>query len=517
MEIPEVSNTDQHGRRIGRIARGAGAGSLGNGFGRLLGFAVQLALARLYGPAQLGLYVLGTTVVSLANVLSQIGMDSGVVRYVSQHRASGDNARVKGIIAQALLVTLALSVLLSFVLFFGAGLLAQGLFDIPALEPVLKVFSLSLPFLTLMSMAFWAVEGFQMVKYSVWVREVVQLLLNLVLIVLFYLLGARILGAAFAYLISMAFCSVLALVYLRKIFPQIADREAPAVFESRALFRVSAPMIVANVARKMDTWTSTIVIGVFATAGAVGIYNSAARTAILGSIVLVAFTSIFSPMVAELHERGQMQDLDMLYKDVSRWVFTFGLLFFLGTVLLARDMMAVFGPQFISGWPVLIIIAAAQLFSTSVGSTQRILAMTGRQMMLMYVTVGSVMLNVVLNILLLPSYGIVGSGVARAATTVVDNVFTLLLVNMSLGLWPYSVSYLKPILAGFLAAAATFLLRLAFPLPLGAVAILVFGALYTVLFAGGLLVAGLDRSDWEFLQAVRNAVSRKNAKGADVL
>jgi len=207
----------------------------------------------------------------------------------------------------------------------------------------------------------------------------------------------------------------------------------------------------------------------------------------------------------------------MLSKDVSRWVFTFGLLFFLGTVLLARDMMAVFGPQFISGWPVLIIIAAAQLFSTSVGSTQRILAMTGRQMMLMYVTVGSVMLNVVLNILLLPSYGIVGSGVARAATTVVDNVFTLLLVNMSLGLWPYSVSYLKPILAGFLAAAATFLLRLAFPLPLGAVAILVFGALYTVLFAGGLLVAGLDRSDWEFLQAVRNAVSRKNAKGADVL
>ena len=258
-----------------------------------------------------------------------------------------------------------------------------------------------------------------------WVREVVQLLVNLVLIVVFYLLGAQVLGAAVAYVISMVVCSVLAVVYLRKIFPQIADREVPAVFESRALFRVSVPMIVANVARKMDTWTSTLVIGVFATAGAVGIYNSAARTAVLGSLVLVAFNSIFSPMVAELHQRGLMQDLDVLYKDVSRWVFTFGLLFFLGTVLLARDMLAVFGPEFVSGWVVLVIIAAAQLFSTSVGSTQRILAMTGRQVMLMYVTVGSVVLNVVLNLLLVPHYGMVGSGVARAATTVIDNIFTL--------------------------------------------------------------------------------------------
>ena len=165
LEIPDASNTDEHGRRVGRIARGAGAGTFGGGLGRLLGFTVQLVLARLYGPAQLGLYVLGTTVLSLANVLSQIGMDSGVVRYVSQHRVSGDDSRTKGIIAQALLTTVALSVLLASALFFGAGLLAQGLFDIPALEPVLKVFSLSLPFLTLMTMAFWAVEGFQMVKY----------------------------------------------------------------------------------------------------------------------------------------------------------------------------------------------------------------------------------------------------------------------------------------------------------------------------------------------------------------
>jgi O-antigen/teichoic acid export membrane protein len=197
-------------------------------------------------------------------------------------------------------------------------------------------------------------------------------------------------------------------------------------------------------------------------------------------------------------------------------VFTFSLIFFLGTVLLAKDMMAVFGPEFVPGWPVLIIIAAAQLFSTSVGSTQRILAMTGHQLLLMYVTVSSVVLNVVLNLLLVPPYGIMGSAVATAAATVVTNILNLLTVNRSLGLWPYTASYLKPVLVGLLAAAATYLLRSAFPLPLGALAVLLFGGLYTILFAGGLLVAGLNQSDQHFFRAIRAAVSRRAKRRANV-
>jgi O-antigen/teichoic acid export membrane protein len=516
LEIPDVSNTDEHSRRVGRIARGAGVGTFGVGLGRLLGFAVQLALARLYGPAQVGIYVLGLTSVSLANVLSQIGMDNGVVRYVSQHRAAEDDARVKGIIVQALLTSLALSVLFGAALFFGAGFLAHRVFDTPSLEQVLRVFSLSLPFLTVMSMALWAVTGFQKVKYSVWVREVMQLLVTLVLTVLFYLLGARILGAVLAYVISTVICSALALGYLRKIFPHIADKGVPTVFESRALFRVSLPMVLVSVMTKLETWASTLVIGVFATASAVGVYNVAARTAVLGSIVLVAFNSIFSPVVAELHQRGLTRDLGMLYKDVSRWVFTFSLLFFLGMVLLAKDMMAVFGREFVPGWPVLLIIAAAQLYGTSVGSTQRILAMTGHQLMLMYVTVSSVVLTLVLNFLLVPAYGILGSALATATATVLINTWNLLTVNRALGLWPYAASYLKPVCAGSLAVVAAYLLRLAFPLPLGASAVLVFGSVYTVLFAGGLLALGLNKSDRQFLRAIWSAVSLRAKKKAEV-
>lgn len=509
---PEGLDGDYEGR-VGRIARGVGVGSFGNGIGRLLGFAIQLVLARVLGASLLGAYILGTTIVSLANILSQLGMDNGVVRYVSHHRAAGDDAQVKGVILQAILITFALSVLLATAMFFGAGLLA-GVFAQPSLEPfletLLKGFALAVPFLTVMSMALWATQGFQTVKYSTYVQQVVQPLAALGLIYVFYLLGVPVFGAVAAYVLSMIFGSALALRYLWKVFPQIADRQVPAVFETEALFRASGPMIVASFMRHLNTWTSTLVLGLFVTTGAVAIYNSAARTALLASVFIIAFNGIFSPMISDLYQRSLMRDLDTLYKDVSRWVFTCNLVFFFGAVLLARDVLSVFGPRFAEeGWPVLIIVAGAQMFSASVGSTGRVLAMTDRQSYVMYATLGSVVLNVALNLLLVPAFGIIGSAVATAVAMAVVNALTLAAVKRFLGLWPYTPRYLKPIAAGLLAVAVAYAFRYVFPLPVSFLAVPVVGGVYTAAFLAGLLALGLEPSDRQFLKAGWSAVRFK--------
>ncbi|MGH3145328.1 MAG: hypothetical protein ACRDTR_05950, partial [Rubrobacter sp.] len=79
----------------------------------------------------------------------------------------------------------------------------------------------------------------------------------------------------------------------------------------------------------------------------------------------------------------------------------------------------------------------------------------------------------------------------------------------SLGLWPYTPSYLKPVFAGVLAVAAAYLFRLVFPLPIGAVAVLVFGGVYLFAFAAALILSGLDPSDRQFLEALWASVRRK--------
>jgi O-antigen/teichoic acid export membrane protein len=496
---------EQYEAHVGRIARGAGISSFGEGIGRLLNYVTQIALARMYGPASLGFYVLGITVVQVANVLAQFGMNQGVVRYVAHYRAQKDVARVRGTILMVLWIGFALSLMLAGLIFFCAGFLAESVFSKPSLEAAIRAFSVSLPFFTVMSLAIWATQGFQTVKYDAYVQHIQRPLLNLVLVLIFYFLGAQVLGAVAAYILSMAAGAVFALYYLKRIFPKLLDRDTPPKFEPRALFGVSAPMVVANFTQYMNSWVVVVVLGALATAESVGIFNAAARTAGLSALVLAAF-KIFSPMVSNLYGRGELEDLGNLYRDVSRWSFTGSLALFLVTVLLARDIMTIFGSEFVSGWAVMVVIAAGQLFNSSAGPGRGTLAMTGHQRIVMFVTLGSVATSFALGVTLIPLYGGMGAGVATATGLILSNIIVLFFVRRLLGLWPYGRGYLKPLTAGLLAAAVAHVVKLLLPLPTGILTILVVAPLFLACLVAFVLAFGLSPGDRQFLAALRKAV-----------
>jgi O-antigen/teichoic acid export membrane protein len=241
---------------------------------------------------------------------------------------------------------------------------------------------------------------------------------------------------------------------------------------------------------------------------AVGIFDAAARTANLSTLVLFAFTGIFSPMISSLHSRGLLSDLGYLYKDVSRWSFTGALAFFLITALLAKDVMSVFGEEFVAGWSVVVVVAASQLFNVSMGPTARLLAMTGHQRIVLFSTLVSTGAVVGLSLLLIPYYDILGAAVATAVAMILANVATLFFVRWRLDFWPYSREYAKPGLAGMIAAACVYLVQLALTPPPGVLTLAIFVPLFLVIFAGLLLALGLSPSDRRFLHAFWGAVRR---------
>jgi len=490
--------------QVERVARGVGVGSAGQGVGRLLGYATHASVAWMYGPAQLGFYALGITVVQVASILSQLGLDNGVVRYVAHHGAGGDTARVRGTILQSLAVTLALSLVLSALLFAGAGFLAEGVFGKPFLETMFRAFAVGLPFLTFMSMALWVTQGFGTIKYAAFVGQIARPLANLALLVFFYLLGVQILGAVAAYVLSMALGAALALGCLPRVFPGLFAGKAR--YEGRELSAASAPMIVANVTQYSNLWTAVVVLGIFEPVPTVGVYSAAARTAALSMLVLIAFGGVFSPLAAGLYSQNRLGELGRLYEDVSRWAFTGALAFFLVTAPLAQDIMLFFGARFAQGWPVIVVISAAQLFNSSVGPTARLLAMTGHQNAVMVSTVGSAAAAVALNFLLVPAYGVGGAAAATAAALILANGSSLVFVRRRLGFWPYSRSYARPLLAGLVAAALTLSLRHGITSLEGLPAVLFFAPLTIAVFLGMLVCLGLYPSDRLFLASFANAL-----------
>ena len=499
---------------VSRIARGAGISSFGQGLGRVLAYITQIVLARMYGPAQLGFYALGTTIVGIANILAEFGMNRAVVGYGAQYHADRDVSRQRGIMLLALGVTFALSLALSILMFLGAGFLAGEVFSKPPLETPFKAFSIAVPFFTLMSMSLWATESFQTVKYTAIVKGVWQPVVNIVLIVAFYVLGHQVLGAVAAYVVSMIAGSALALYYLQGLFPQLLDRNTPSVFESRAAFKVSRQAWISQMAEYANVWVAVIVLGIYATGEAVGIYNAAARTAAFSGIIYMAFSGIFSPMISSLYGRGLLLELSYLYKDVSRWIFSAGLVVFLLMLLLSKDILAVFGDEFVSGWVVMIILAGAYFFNCSIGATNRVLIMTRHQHIYTLAMIGALLTSLVMSFTLIPVYGMIGAAWATAGSAVLSNLFTLGAIRKVMNLWPYSRGYLKSLIAGLLAAAIVFVVRWLLPLPDGLSAILALAPLFLVGFAVMLLGLGLSPSDRQFLKAVWMAARRTAQRGA---
>lgn len=522
--VPGVAATDTIGgdrddTYVARVARGAGISTAGQGIGRVLGYLAQIIIAHTFGLQAYGFYSLGVAASNGAQILSRFGMENGVVRYVAHYRAQEDTARVRGTIIQAIAITFAVSIVLSVVMFFGAGFAAEAYYKKASMEIVLKAFALSLPFFTFMMMVLWATQGFQTVTYASYVQQIIRPALFLLLVPVFYFLGAGVVGAVAAYGASMFLGCVISVYFLRKLFPPLFDRRVRPKFETRSLFSVSVPMSIATGAQYANTWSAIWVLGYFAAGTPVGIFQAAARTATFSTIVRFAFSGIFSPIISSLHAQGDRENLGRLYKDIARWIFTGAFGIFLVIVLLAHDVLALgFGEKAASGVLALIIVAAAQLYSSSVGPTPRMLAMTGNQNIAMVATAAAALTGLAVSVTLVslasePEYKVLGAAVGMASGIVAENTATLLAVRRRLGFWPYDLAWLKPLAAGLIAAAVAYVAGLLLPLP-AIPTIAIVGAVLGVLYLGLLFLFGFSETDREFLGAFWNVARRVLRRGS---
>lgn len=510
--VPEVAETDSLGEEkddsyVARVARGAGISTAGQGIGRVLGYFSLLALALLFGPTAQGFFRTGVAVLNGAQIVSRFGMENGVVRYVAHYRAQEDTARVKGTIIQSIVITSVISLIIAAVMFLGSGLEVvegwerRGV----SMAPVLQAFAIVLPFFVFMMMVLWATQGFQTVTYASYVQQIIRPALFLAFLPVFYLLGSRTVGIVAAYGVSMALGSVVAVYFLWKLFPEIFDRSVSPKFETRSLFNVSVPMSITTGAQYLNTWSAVLVLGIFAIGPPVAIFDTAARTATLSTIVRFAFSGIFSPMISSFYSRGEMEDLDQLYKDISRWIFTGAFAIFLLLVLLSYEALAVFGEEYIRGIAALIIVALAQLWSSSVGPTPRMLAMTENQNVVMIATAVAAIIGLSVSTILVviaptPDGKILGAAIGMASGIVVENTSTLLAVRRRLGFWPYDRTWLKPLLAGLIAATLAFAVNLLVPVPV-LITVVMVGAVFGLAYLALLFLFGLSETDKEFLTA----------------
>ena len=156
-------------------------------------------------------------------------------------------------------------------------------------------------------------------------------------------------------------------------------------------------------------------------------------------LFLTAVSYVFAPFVADLHARGEREQLDTLFKTITRWTVA-------GTIPVLLLMLSC--PAAIlrdvrwretsrAAPTALRILVIGQAINVSVGAAGFVLIMAGRTGWDLVVYVLSAILDLVLSLLLVPKFGINGAAAAQAITIACSNWFRLVLVRRFVGIFPW--------------------------------------------------------------------------------
>jgi len=198
------------------------------------------------------------------------------------------------------------------------------------------------------------------------------------------------------------------------------------------LFRVSIPMLLTSSLFQVLGWTDVIMLGIFRTEREVGIYNIAMKIAIAVNIISMSISTIAAPKFAELYGQGDLKKLCEVIRNSTKLIFWTSLPVILILMLFPSFLLGIFGEEFKAGVYALLVLTVAQFINASCGSVGFILQMTGKELIFQNIMIGAAIINITLNGLLIPIYGINGAAFASLISVAFWNFMSVFYVRSKL-------------------------------------------------------------------------------------
>ncbi len=417
----------------------------------IIKYGFTIMLGRSLGAGVLGIFFIGVAVVTFTTTISKFGIDAGILRYVSMHNSKGDQAKGVGAFFQSVKITFFISILVSALLIFFAGRIAGMVSRDPETAGVIRCLCLTIPVSTFIFMAVAYFQANLKMKYQVYVISVIQPVLNVLIFICLLFIMPRLWAAVWSYTLSCLFAALAAIYFLKNIFG-IFNQRPDYNYERKGLMVQSTWVFLILVLGFFIRGADTFILGHFRSAAEVGVYNVAMRGAVICGLLSTTFISIFSPAVSRLHAQNNKTELSVLFKTINRWILSLTLPPFVLFMVYPSQILAIFGKEFISGASAFMILSISFLLvSISDTVAYSLLAMTGNIKLSFYNNLAGAVTAVLLNIILIPRFGIAGAAAANLASFTLMGALTLTEVYFLFNTHPYSFDLLKPVLAGLAA------------------------------------------------------------------
>ena len=406
------------------VVRVAGAG---------LGFAFNVALARVLGAGGLGVYHLSLTFALIASVVGRMGMDAAMLKFGATSYAAADGRRLTEVHRMGMATALLGCGIVAACTFFGADGLATTVYADPALAQPLRLMGLALLPFALLSLYGELLKAGQHQALSSLVQGAALPMVSLLLLFVFAERIQDASAAATVYLAANVVVCLTSFVLWRRTVPLVgAATSEPIKF--RDLLMTAMPMYGSAMADVVMTFSDVLILGMFATAADVGIYTAAARTALLTRFLLLANSSVAAPRFAALHAAKDKDGVARLALRSTLLTTVASVPLLLIFIVFPEKILSLFGPQFETGAQALIILSVGQFVNAATGPVGYLLNMSGFHRIEGRIAVVGAVMTVGLCFALIPLWGILGAAAANAMATASCNLLRVYYAKSRLGI-----------------------------------------------------------------------------------
>jgi len=373
----------------------------------------RILAARYLGPTDYGLLTLGIVILQIASLIGLVGVHQGIGKFINHYLAKKQYDKVKGTLISSFLITIVFSIAISFLLYFSSDIIENKIFRMEGLATIITIFSIGVPFSVLTQLFKYYFFTFKKPEYVIISETIFEKLTNILLLIFIIFISASIYTISWAYILALVISSLAGIIMFRHTIQFLLKKAIKPKYNIKQLISFSFPLMIVGILDLGLGWTDIIVIGIFKSSVEVGIYNVAYVIASSLVIIWISFGNIFYPIISELYAKNAKKSIRKTFEVTSRWIFI--LILPITVFVLAfpsRAVSLVFGQKYVDAAIPLTILIIGYFFLAVFGLSEQGLRTYKKTKFLGISTFISLVINIFLNILLVPKYGMMGAAIA---------------------------------------------------------------------------------------------------------
>jgi O-antigen/teichoic acid export membrane protein len=381
-------------------------------------FLISVALARMLGADGFGSYSFAYALAMVIGIPAQSGISQLVIRETARGVTNEDWGATRGLWIWSTRTVLVLALASGTLLVAGSAALDA--------DPTVTLAAGLIPFVALGSLRGAALIGLQRVVVGQLPESVLRpigfLLLLFITPALFGWNEISPVRAIGLQIITSMLAFSAGAILLARFRPEPMRASKP-VFQSRIWGRTVLPMSLVAGLQLLIANTDILMLGALRSDAEVGVYRVVSQCSLLVVFGAQAFNMVVAPHFSRLYAQHNFPALQKLTMTTAR--VGVGIALPLGaafTIWGETILEGFFGLEYVAGYIALLILIWGRVLNSALGQVGLLLQMTGNEKYALAGTVFAASANIVLNLLLVPPFGVEGAATATAMALVFSHL-----------------------------------------------------------------------------------------------